>query len=64
MKKDLTKEQDMNVLLINGSPRQKGCTFTGLNIIKEQLAENGVDSTIYQVGNKRRRYRFGGKPCR
>ena len=42
----------MNVLLINGSPRQKGCTFTGLNIIKEQLAENGVDSTIYQVGNK------------
>jgi multimeric flavodoxin WrbA len=42
----------MNVILINGSPRQKGCTFTGLSIIKEQLAENGVDSTIYQVGNK------------
>ncbi|MFP3090735.1 flavodoxin family protein [Treponema sp. TIM-1] len=42
----------MNVLLINGSPRQKGCTFTGLSIIKEQLAENGVDSTIYQVGSK------------
>ena len=42
----------MKVILINGSPRQNGCTFTGLNIIKEQLAENGVDSTIYQVGNK------------
>jgi multimeric flavodoxin WrbA len=42
----------MNVILINGSPRQNGCTFTGLNIIKEQLAENGVDSTIYQVGTK------------
>jgi multimeric flavodoxin WrbA len=42
----------MNVILINGSPRQNGCTFTGLSIIKEQLAENGVDSTIYQVGNK------------
>jgi multimeric flavodoxin WrbA len=42
----------MNVILLNGSPRQSGCTFTGLNIIKEQLAENGVDSTIYQVGAK------------
>ena len=42
----------MNVVLINGSPRQNGCTFTGLSIIKEQLAENGVDSTIFQVGNK------------
>ncbi|MCL2179697.1 MAG: flavodoxin family protein [Treponema sp.] len=42
----------MKVILLNGSPRAAGCTFTGLNIIKEQLAENGVDSQIYQVGNK------------
>jgi multimeric flavodoxin WrbA len=42
----------MNVILVNGSPREKGCTFTGLSIIKEQLAKNGVDSEIYQVGNK------------
>jgi multimeric flavodoxin WrbA len=42
----------MKVILVNGSPRQKGCTFTGLSIIKEQLAQNGVDSVIYQVGNK------------
>jgi multimeric flavodoxin WrbA len=42
----------VKVLLINGSPRQNGCTFTGLNIIKEQLGQNGVDSTIYQVGSK------------
>jgi multimeric flavodoxin WrbA len=42
----------MKVLLINGSPRAKGCTYTGLCIIKEQLAKNGVDSEIYQVGNK------------
>jgi multimeric flavodoxin WrbA len=42
----------MNVILINGSPRSGGCTYTGLNIIKEQLAQNGVDSVIYQVGNK------------
>ena len=42
----------MNVILINGSPRPKGCTFTGLSIIKDQLAENGVDGAIYQVGAK------------
>jgi multimeric flavodoxin WrbA len=42
----------MKVLLINGSPRAKGCTYTGLCIIKEQFAKNGVDSEIYQVGNK------------
>ena len=42
----------MKVLLINGSPRAGGCTFTGLSIIKERLALNGVDSEIIQVGNK------------
>jgi multimeric flavodoxin WrbA len=42
----------MKVLLINGSPRANGCTYTGLCIIKEQFAKNGVDSEIYQVGNK------------
>ncbi|MDR1971132.1 MAG: flavodoxin family protein [Treponema sp.] len=42
----------MKVILVNGSPRAKGCTYTGLGIIKEQLAENGVDSEIYQVGAK------------
>jgi len=42
----------MKVILINGSPNSNGCTFTGLSIIKEQLAENGVDSEIFQVGKK------------
>ena len=42
----------MKVLLINGSPNAKGCTFTGLSIIKEQLAKHDVDSEIFQVGNK------------
>ncbi|MDR2601766.1 MAG: NAD(P)H-dependent oxidoreductase [Spirochaetaceae bacterium] len=42
----------MKVLLINGSPRANGCTYTGLCIIKEQLAKNGVDSEIFQVGGK------------
>jgi len=42
----------MKVLLINGSPNAKGCTFTGLSIIKEQLAKHDVDSELFQVGNK------------
>jgi multimeric flavodoxin WrbA len=42
----------MKVVLVNGSPRAKGCTYTGLSIIKEQLALNGVDSEIFQVGDK------------
>jgi multimeric flavodoxin WrbA len=42
----------MKVVLLNGSPSGNGCTYTGLSIIKEQLAENGVDSEIFQVGKK------------
>lgn len=42
----------MKVVLVNGSPNAHGCTYTGLSIIKEQLAENGVDSEIFQVGRK------------
>ena len=42
----------MKVIMVNGSPNEKGCTFTGLSIIKEQLAKNGVDSEIFQVGRE------------
>ena len=42
----------MKVLLVNGSPNENGCTFTGLSIIKEQLELNGIDSEIFQVGKK------------
>ena len=42
----------MKVVLVNGSPNANGCTFTGLSIIKEQLASQGVDSDIYQVGKQ------------
>jgi len=42
----------LKVVLVNGSPNEKGCTYTGLSIIKEQLAKNGVDSEIFHVGKK------------
>ena len=42
----------MKVLLINGSPREKGCTYTALNEIVKTLNEEGVSSEIFHIGNK------------
>jgi len=40
----------MKVLLFNGSPHKKGCTYTGLSEIAKALKEEGIDSEIYQIG--------------
>lgn len=40
----------MKVLLINGSPHEKGCTYTALSVIGETLTELGVASEIFQIG--------------
>lgn len=42
----------MKVLLINGSPNEKGCTFTALNEVATSLASNGIETEIYQLGKK------------
>ncbi len=42
----------MKVLLINGSPRRDGNTFSTLNEIAEQLQKHGVESEIFQIGTK------------
>lgn len=54
----------MKVVLVNGSPNAHGCTYTGLSIIKEQLAANGVDSEIYQVGSGPVRGCTGCRVCK
>ena len=41
----------MNVLLINGSPHKKGCTFTALSVVAEQLEKQGIETTIYHIGS-------------
>ena len=41
----------MKVLLINGSPKEKGCTYTALLEISKTLQEEGVDSETYNIGN-------------
>jgi multimeric flavodoxin WrbA len=42
----------MKVILFNGSRREKGCTYTALNIIAEELKKQGVASEIFFVGEK------------
>ena len=42
----------MNVLLINGSPNPKGCTFTALNEVAESLNQEGIETQILTVGNQ------------
>ena len=42
----------MKVLLINGSPHEKGCTFTALHEVAESLNKNGIETEIYWIGKK------------
>ena len=42
----------MEVLLLNGSPHDKGCTYTALSIVAEQLEKNGIAANIVHMGNK------------
>ena len=42
----------MKVLLINGSPKKAGCTFTALNEVAKSLNEEGIETEIFQVGVK------------
>ena len=41
----------MKVLLLNGSPRKEGCTYTALTEIAETLKKNGVEAEIFQAGD-------------
>lgn len=40
----------MKVLMINGSRRENGCTYTALTIIKEVLEKEGIECEIFQAG--------------
>ncbi len=42
----------MKVLLVNGSPHPKGCTYTALSEIAGRLSELGVESRIFQTGTR------------
>ena len=40
----------MNVLMLNGSRREKGCTFTALSEVAKALNEAGVETEIVHAG--------------
>lgn len=42
----------MKVLLINGSPNQKGCTYTALEETAHALNDQGIDTDFFWIGNK------------
>ncbi len=41
----------MKVLMINGSPHEKGCTHAALEIIAKELEAQGIESEIVWIGN-------------
>ncbi len=42
----------MNVLILNGSPRRDGNTTMALNEMLRLFSTEGIDTTVFQVGNK------------
>ena len=42
----------MQVLLVNGSPHAKGCTWTALSEVAAELEKQGVGSQIFQLGTQ------------
>lgn len=42
----------MKVLLVNGSPHEKGCTYRALKEVEKVLMESGVQTEIYQIGKQ------------
>ncbi len=40
----------MKVLLVNGSPHEKGCTYTSLGEVAKTLEENGIETEIHWIG--------------
>ena len=42
----------MKVLLINGSPRENGNTFTALNEVAKTLNSEGIDTEIISIGKQ------------
>ena len=53
----------MKVLMVNGSPHIKGCTYTALEEVGKALKENGVDYEIFQLGPRPIRDCIGYNKC-
>lgn len=54
----------MKVLLVNGSPRREGNTFTALTEVAKTLGEQGIETEIVHIGNRPVRGCIGCGQCR
>lgn len=53
----------MKVILFNGSPNAKGCTYTALSEVAAVLKDEGIETEIFQIGNKPVRGCIGCNQC-
>lgn len=42
----------MKVVLVNGSPHNKGCTYTALCEVANTLNEEGIETEIFWIGSR------------
>ena len=42
----------MKVILVNGSPHEKGCTYTALAEVASALEQEGIETDIFWIGTK------------
>ena len=42
----------MKVILVNGSPHKEGCTYTALTEVEKELKAEGIETEIFQIGNR------------
>jgi len=42
----------MKVILVNGSPKANGCTFTALSEVASALEKNGIETEIFHIGRE------------
>ena len=54
----------MKALLLNGSPHEKGCTYTALAEVSAELEKNGVETEILHVNKGELRGCMGCGACR
>ena len=54
----------MKVLMLNGSPRAKGNTYTALHEMEKVFQQEGVETEIIHVGNKDIRGCIGCRKCK
>ena len=54
----------MKVVLLNGSRREAGCTYTALSVVADVLKENGVDAEIIHAVPTERNYFLYGQAGR